>query len=184
MVARRLESFAVAVGSLPSVAVFVALLLSVVGLFVLERLEPGWPRAVVVAACDAIAFGWMWSAGAVAARAHDGALGRGARAWAAIVVATIVLRGWIELADPVTVRGGMVASPAQAVTLFGAALVIVTNFGLPIWAAVRLGAVRPEPWRWIQSAGAAVLVAFAPIGVWWVQPWLHELLQDPPTARR
>lgn len=181
--ARRLETLAVAVGSLPSVAVFAALILAGVGLVTLERLDPGWPRALVVAACDAVSFCWLWSVGALAARARDGALGRGALAWFAIAVASVALRGWIELADPVDLHGGAVTL-AEATTMLGAALVVVTNFGLPIWAAVRLGAVRPEPWRWIECAGAAVLLVFSPIGVWWVQPWLHELLRDAPGARR
>jgi len=183
MLARRLEAFAVAVGSLPSAVVFVALLVAAIGLLASGRLEPGWPRALVIAAADAIAFGWVWCVGALSDRAQRGSLGRGALTWAVIAVAAVLLRGWIELADPVNVRSRD-ELPALVASIAGVVAILLSNFGLPVWAAVRLGAVRPEPWRWIECAGGAALLVFSPIGVWYVQPWLRELLRDPPSVRR
>jgi len=183
MLARKLEAFAVAVGSLPSGVVFVALLAAVAGLVASDHVEPGWTRALVVAVADAITFGWVWSVGAVSDRASRASLGRGTLIWAAIVVAAVLLRGWIELADPVNVRSRD-ELPALVASIAGVVMILLANFGLPIWAAIRLGAVRPEPWRWIESAGGAALLVLSPIGVWYVQPWLRELLADPPSVRR
>jgi hypothetical protein len=182
MAARPLASLAVRVGSLPTLAAFALLAAAGGAPLLVDRLPPGVPRAAATVLCDAVAFTWIWSVGAVAARARDGALGAGAVAWAAVAAATALLRGWIELADPVTLRLASL-TPQSIVTLAGVTLLVITSFGLPIWAAVRLGAVRPEPWRWIDCAGGAVLLVFSPLGVVWVQPWLHALLADAPSVR-
>lgn len=178
MLARRLEALAVGVGALPTLAVFVTLLAAVGGLLAIARLEPGWPSALAVAFCNALAFGWIWSVGAVSDRALGGRLGTVSVVWAGLLAAAVVARAWLELADPVSVRGDVALIPlASAVA--GVALLVVANIALPIWASVKLGAARPEPWSWIVCAGAAVLLVFSPIGVWYVQPWIRALLADP-----